>query len=35
MLQQEDSTTLKHIALAIGSMVAFTIVLIVIANIFF
>ena len=35
MLQKDDSQTLKQIGIAIGAMVAFTIVLIVTANIFF
>lgn len=35
MLQKDDTNTLKHIFMAIGAMVAFTVVLIVTANIFF
>ena len=34
-LQKDDGSTLKHIGMAIGAMVAVTVVLIVAANIFF
>ncbi len=35
MLQQDDAKTLKHLAIAIGAMVAFTIILITTVNILF
>lgn len=34
-MQQDDSKTLKHLGLAIGGMVALTVILIIIANSFF